>query len=73
MKVTSREFTRQFPTYRNAALDGKKVEIHDRKGNRYIFQAIHTEPMSVLEAMGEWVGSVSTGKSKKTLSGYGRD
>lgn len=73
MQVTTREFTRKFPNYRRAALAGKRVEVRDRKGNGFVFQATDTKPVSLAEAMGGLLGSVRSGRRKKTLAGYGRD
>ena len=73
MQVTVREFTRRFPNYRRAALAGKEVEVRDRKGNGFVFRAAETKAVSLAEAMGELLGSVQSGRPKKTLAGYGRD
>jgi hypothetical protein len=73
MKVTVREFTRRFPNFRRAALAGKEVQVRDRAGNDFVFRATERKPMSLAEAMGDMLGSVQTGRSKKTLAGYGRD
>jgi hypothetical protein len=73
MKVTVREFTRKFPNFRRAALAGKEVQVRDRAGNDFVFRATETKSVSLAEAMGAILGSVKSGKSKKTLAGYGRD
>lgn len=73
MQVTVREFTRKFPNYRRAALAGKQVEVRDRKGNGFVFHAADTKPVSLAEAMGGLLGSVQSGRRRKTLAGYGRD
>jgi hypothetical protein len=73
MKVTVREFTRKFPSFRRAALAGKEVQVRDRAGNDFVFRATETKPISLAEAMGDMMGSVQSGRSKKTLVGYGRD
>ena len=73
MKVTVREFTRKFPNFRRAALAGKEVQVRDRAGNDFVFRATETKSVSLAEAMGAILGSVRSGKSKKTLAGYGRD
>jgi hypothetical protein len=73
MKVTVREFTRKFPNFRRAALAGREVQVRDRAGNDFVFRATETKSVSLAEAMGAILGSVRSGKSKKTLSGYGRD
>ena len=73
MQVTVRDFTRKFPNYRRAALAGKQVEVRDRKGNGFIFRAKDTKSVSLAEAMGDLLGSVQSGRRKKTLAGYGRD
>jgi hypothetical protein len=73
MKVTVREFTRKFPNFRRAALAGKEVHVRDRAGNDFVFRATETKSVSLAEAMGAILGSVQSGKSKKTLAGYGRD
>jgi hypothetical protein len=73
MKVTVREFTRKFPNFRRAALAGKEVQVRDRAGNAFVFRATETKSVSLAEAMGAILGSVRSGKSKKTLAGYGRD
>jgi hypothetical protein len=73
MKVTVREFTRKFPNFRRAALAGKEVQVRDRAGNDFVFRATETKSLSLAEAMGDILGSVQSGRSKKTLAGYGRD
>ncbi|MFA5262434.1 MAG: hypothetical protein WC378_01320 [Opitutaceae bacterium] len=73
MKVTTREFTRKFPSYRRAALAGKKVEVRDRQGNGFVFHVADTESVSLADAMGALLGSVQSGRPKKTLTGYGHD
>jgi hypothetical protein len=73
MQVTVREFTRKFPNFRRAALAGKEVRVRDRAGNGFVFRATKTKPVSLAEAMGDLLGSVQSGKPKKTLAGYGRD
>ena len=73
MKVTVREFTRKFPNFRRAALARKEVQVRDRAGNDFVFRATETKSVSLAEAMGAILGSVQSGKSKKTLAGYGRD
>jgi hypothetical protein len=73
MKVTVREFTRKFPNFRRAALAGKEVQVRDRAGNDFVFRATEAKSVSLAEAMGAILGSVQSGKSKKTLAGYGRD
>ncbi len=73
MKVTVREFTRKFPNFRRAALAGKEVQVRDRAGNDFTFRATETKSLSLAEAMGDILGSVRSGQSKKTLAGYGRD
>ena len=73
MQVTVREFTRKFPNYRRAALAGKKVEVRDRKGNGFVFHVADTKAVSLAKAMGDLLGSVQSGRLKKTLTGYGRD
>jgi hypothetical protein len=75
--ATTREFTRKFPAYRRAALAGKEGRVRDREGNGFVFRAAHDqpagEPVSLAEAMGDLLGSVNSGRRKKTLAGYGRD
>jgi hypothetical protein len=73
MQVTTREFTRKFPNFRRAALAGKEVRVRDRAGNDFTFRATETKPISLAESMGDLIGSVKSGKPKKTLAGYGRD
>jgi hypothetical protein len=73
MKVTVREFTRRFPNFRRAALAGKEVHVRDRAGNDFVFRATESKPMSLAEAMGDMLGSVQSGRPKKTLADYGRD
>ena len=73
MQVTVREFTRKFPNFRRAALAGKEVRVRDRAGNGFVFRATEKKSVSLAEAMGDLLGSVQSGKSKKTLAGYGRD
>ena len=73
MKVTVREFTRKFPNFRRAALAGKEVRVRDRAGNDSVFRATEAKSMSLAEAMGDMLGSVRSGRPKKTLAGYGRD
>lgn len=73
MPTTVREFTRKFPNFRRAALAGKEVLVRDRAGNYFLFSTTKTKSRSLAEAMGDLLGSVRSGKSKKTLTGYGRD
>jgi|HubBroStandDraft_2_1064218.scaffolds.fasta_scaffold2947221_1 hypothetical protein len=73
MPVTVREFTRKFPHYRRAALAGQEVRVRDRAGNRFVFRAAAEKPVSLADAMGELIGSVQTGRRRKSLAGYGRD
>lgn len=74
MKVTTREFTRSFPRFRRAALAGKEVHVRDRDGNSFVFRAAQTAATpSLAEAMGDLIGSVASGRRRKTLAGYGRD
>jgi hypothetical protein len=73
MQVTIREFTRKFPNYRRAALAGKEVRVRDRAGNGFVFRAADKRPVSLADAMGDLIGSVQTGRSRKSLAGYGRD
>jgi hypothetical protein len=73
MQATVRDFTRQFPRYRRAALAGEEVRVRDRAGNGFVFRAIEGKPVSLAEAMGPLLGSARSGQRKKSLSGYGRD
>ncbi|MDE3084407.1 MAG: hypothetical protein KGJ37_04190 [Verrucomicrobiota bacterium] len=73
MQVTVREFTRKFPSYRRAALAGKEVRVQDRAGNGFVFRAAAEKPVSLAEAMGDLLGSIQSGRKKKSLAGYGRD
>jgi hypothetical protein len=77
MQASVREFTRKFPAYRRAALAGREIRVQDRAGNGFVFRAAHgqpvSDPVSLAEAMGDLIGSVSTGRRKKSLAGYGRD
>jgi len=72
IQVTTREFTRKFPSFRRAALAGREVRVRDRAGNNFVFRATKTSTVSLAEAMGDLMGSVRSGQSKKTLAGYGR-
>ena len=73
MQVTVREFTRKFPSYRRAALAGQEVRVRDRAGNGFVFRSAAEKPVSLAHAMGDLLGSVQSGKRKKSLAGYGRD
>jgi hypothetical protein len=73
MQVTVREFTRNFPSYRRAALAGKEVRLRDRAGNGFVFRSVDEKSVSLADAMGDLLGSVHTGQRKKSLTGYGRD
>ena len=73
MQVTVREFTRKFPNYRRAALAGKEVRVRDRAGNGFVFRATEEKAVSLADAMGDLLGSVQSGRRKKSLAGYGRD
>lgn len=73
MQVSTRDFTRKFPSYRRAALAGKEVQVRDRAGNAFIFRAAKEKPVSLAAAMGDLIGSVRSGKRQKSLAGYGRD
>jgi hypothetical protein len=72
VKVTVREFTRKFSCYRRAAIAGKQVEVRDREGNDFVFRAVEAKAVSLAEAMGDLLGSVKSGRSKKASDGYGR-
>jgi hypothetical protein len=73
MQVTIREFTRRFPSYRRAALAGKVVRVRDRAGKSFVFRAEDEESVSLADAMGDLIGSIRSGRKKKSLAGYGRD
>ena len=73
MDVTMREFTRKLPDYRRAALAGKEVRVRDRSGQSFVFRAVRAEePVSLADAMGDLIGSVKSGRTKKALVGCGR-
>jgi len=74
MQVTTREFTREFPRYRRAALAGKEVKVRDREGNGFVFRAAAAKSSpSMAEAMDGLIGSVASGRPRKSLANYGRD
>lgn len=74
VQVTVREFTRRFPSYRRAALAGKEVRVRDRSGKSFVFRAVAAEEsVSLAEVMGDLIGSVKSGRKKKSLTDYGRD
>jgi len=73
MQVTVREFTRRFPNYRRAALAGQEVRVRDRAGNGFVFRSAAEKPVSLADGMSDLIGSVRTGRRKKSLAGYGRD
>lgn len=73
MQVTTREFTRKFPSFRRAALAGEEVRVRDRSGNNFVFRATETKAVSLAESMADLIGSVRSGRARKTLAGYGRD
>ncbi len=72
MSTTTREFTRNFPAHRRAALAGKPVKIRDREGNAFVFAIEKPAPKTLAEAVGHLIGIGNTGKSRKSLRGYGR-
>ena len=61
----------------NEVMAGKEIRVQDRKGNGFLFRAAQGQPasapISLAAAMGDLLGSVSSGRRKKTLAGYGRD
>ena len=73
MQVTVREFTRRFPNYRRAALAGQEVRVRDRAGNGFVFRSAAEKPVSLADGMSDLIGSVQTGRRKKSFAGYGRD
>lgn len=73
MQATIREFTRRFPSFRREALAGREVRMRDRAGNDFVFRTIEARTVSLAEAMGEIMGSVRTGRRRKSMAGYGRD
>lgn len=74
MQVTTREFTREFPRFRRAALAGREVQVRDRDGNGFVFRTAPAKSSpSLAEAMGDMLGSVASGRASKTLADYGRD
>lgn len=74
MQVTTREFTREFPRYRRAALAGKEVQVRDRDGNGFVFRTQKAAAgTSLATAMHGLIGSVASGRPRKTLKDYGRD
>jgi hypothetical protein len=73
MQVTVREFTRKFPSYRRAALAGEEVRVRDRAGNGFVFRSAAEKSVSLADGMSDLIGSVRTGRRKKSLAGYGRD
>jgi hypothetical protein len=73
MQVTIREFTRKFPRFRREALAGNDVRVRDRAGNDFVFRTVEARTVSLAEAMGAILGSVRTGRRRKSMAGYGRD
>lgn len=73
MQITVREFTRKFSRYRHAALAGQEVRVRDRSGRSFVFRTVDEPPVSLAAAMGDLIGSVKSGRAKKSLAGYGRD
>jgi len=71
MHTTTREFTRRFPAFRRAALDGQAVAVRDREGNEFTFAIKRASPKTLAEAVAHLAGVGKTGTKVKTLSGYG--
>lgn len=73
MDATVRNFTRKFPLYRQAARAGRTIRIQDRDGVTYVFAREQTDPASLMEVAGSFLGSVNSGVRRKSLKGYGKD
>jgi hypothetical protein len=73
MQATTRNFTRKFPVYRQAARAGHTVRVQDRDGVTYVFAREPSEGPSLADVVGHLKGCVHSGRPKKTLEGFGRD
>ena len=71
MHTSTREFTRRFPAFRRAALNGQAVAVRDREGNEFTFEVKRASPKSLAEAVAHLAGMAKTGTRVKTLRGYG--
>lgn len=73
MHATTRDFTRRFSGYRDAARAGQTVRIVDHEGIVYVFSREKANPPSLADVAGHLLGSVSSGVRKKSLKGFGHD
>lgn len=71
MQTTIRDFTRRFPAFRKAALEGKPVAIRDREGHEFTFALKRPSPKTLADAVAHLAGVAKTGVKRKTLRGYG--
>ena len=73
MEASTRNFTRKFPLYRKAARAGQTIRVQDRDGVVYVFARDKANAPSLADIVGHLKGSVSSGRRKKNLEGFGRD
>jgi hypothetical protein len=71
METNTRDFTRSFPKFRRAALNGGPITVRDREGNQFVFMAKKKEPKTLYEAAAHLIGVCDTGIKKKPR-GYAR-
>lgn len=70
--TTTREFIRHFARLKKAAANGDEVMVRDRQGQLFVFRAKGTGP-SLGEQLSDLRGALRTGKSAKSLHGFGRN
>jgi hypothetical protein len=70
--TTTREFIRHFARLKKAAANGDEVMVRDRQGQMFVFRAKGTGP-SLGEQLSDLRGALRTGKSIKSLHGFGQN
>jgi hypothetical protein len=70
--LTSREFIRNFARLKKAAANGEEVVVRDRQGRSFVFQAQGGGP-SLAEQLHDLCGALNSGRSVKSLRGFGRN
>ena len=70
--TTTREFIRHFARLKKVAANGDEVMVRDREGKIFVFRAMGIGP-SLGEQLSDLRGALRTGKSVKSLHGFGRN
>lgn len=70
--TTTRDFIRHFARLKKAAANGDEVVIRDRHGRTFVFRATDPGP-SLGDQLGDLRGALRTGRSVKSLQGFGRN